>query len=113
MPPEFSRFLVYDPASKEARPISPGPGEQALPVILATESGSHAMGIFSREPAPGYGRFQFPEHSIVKWNCVFRVRKPEGIPPGDYRYRMFIPVGTLDDVVASLRRLHQLYGERK
>jgi hypothetical protein len=43
---------------------------------------------------------------------VFRVTDKDGIPPGDFRYRMFIPVGTLEDVVASLRRLHELL-ERK
>ena len=105
MPPEFSRFLVYDPATKAEKPIGHGPGEQALPVILSTESGSHAMGIYSPEPAASYGRFLFAEHRVVKWNCVFRVRNAEGIPPGDFKYRCYVPVGTLEDVVAALRRL--------
>jgi len=113
MPEEFSRFLVYDPAAKESMPISAGPGEQDRPILFSTESGSHAMGIYSPEPAASYGRFRFAEHHVVKWNCVFRVRKPDGIPPGDFRYRMFIPVGTLDDVVASLRKLHELFAGRK
>lgn len=107
MPPEFSRFLVYDPATKAAKPIGDGPGEQALPVILSTESGSHAMGIYSPEPGASYGRFRFVGHRVVKWNCVFRVRQEEGIPPGDFKYRCYVPVGTLEDVVASLRRLHE------
>jgi hypothetical protein len=109
MPPEFSRILAYDPAAKEAKPLSDGPGEQRRPLVFSTESGSHAMGIFSPEPAPSYGRFKFPEHRVVKWNCVFRVSAKEGIPPGDFPYRMFVPVGTLEDVVASLRRLHELF----
>ena len=108
MPPEFSRFLVYDPATKSEKPLGPGPGEQALPVIFSTESGSHAMGIYSPEPAARYGRFRFEEHRVVKWNCVFRVRNAEGIPPGDFKYRCYVPVGTLENVVAALRRLHQM-----
>jgi hypothetical protein len=113
MPPEFSRFLAYDPATREAKPLTDGPGEQAEPVILSTESGSHAMGIYSPEPHPGYGRFRFIPEKVVKWNCVFRVTSKDGIPPGDFRFRMYIPVGTLEDVVAALRRLHELFGERK
>ncbi|HLY07803.1 MAG TPA: hypothetical protein VKW04_00735 [Planctomycetota bacterium] len=113
MPPDFSRFLVYDPQAKTARPLSDGPGEQGNPVILSTENGSHAMGIYSPEPAPSYGRFRFVPEKVVKWNCVFRVTNKEGIPPGDYRYRMYLPVGTLDDVVASLRRLRELFPESR
>ncbi|HZE97029.1 MAG TPA: hypothetical protein VE981_08375 [Planctomycetota bacterium] len=112
MPAEFSRFLVYDPAKKSARPIGYGPGEQALPMILSTESGSHAMGIYSFEPAASYGRFRFVPERVVKWNCVFRVKKPEGIPPGDFTCRMAVPVGTLDDVVASMTRLCEIAGEK-
>jgi len=113
MPAEFSRFLVYDPATKSARTLSDGPGEQALPVILSTESGSHAMGILSPDPGPGYGRFRFEREKVVKWNCVFRVTRKDGIPPGDFKYRAYIPVGTLDDVVASLGRLREHFGERR
>jgi hypothetical protein len=105
MPAEFSRFWTFEDG--EARPLSDGPGEQKHPILFSTESGSHAMGIFSPdEPAPGYGRWRFPAEKVVKWNCVFRVRRPEGVPPGDYAYRCYVPVGTRDDVVAALKRLH-------
>jgi hypothetical protein len=114
MPGEFSRFLVYDPVTKASAPLTDGPGEQPLPVILSTESGSHAMGIYSPErPTPGYGRFRFKAEKVVKWNCVFRIRKPEGIPPGEFTFRQFIAVGTLEDVTASMRRLHEMFAERK
>lgn len=113
MPFEFSRFLVYDPASKSTKPISHGPGEQPLPVILSTPSGSHAMGIYSPEPKAGYGRFHFAEHRVVKWNCVFRVKNADGIPPGEFRYRNYVAVGTLEDVTASLRRLHEHFADER
>lgn len=113
MPIEFSKFFVYDPAAKAAKPISPVAGEQPLPLIFATEAGTHAMGIYSPEPKASYGRFRFAEHRVVKWNCVFRVKNADGIPPGDFSYRMYVPVGTLDDVVAALRRLHEIFAEKK
>jgi hypothetical protein len=109
MPAEFSRFLVFDPATGATRPLADGPGEQKLPVVFATESGSHAMGIFSPEPGASYGRWRFPAEKVVKWNCVFRVRKREGVASGDYAYRHCVPVGTLEDVVAAMKRLHALF----
>lgn len=113
MPADFSTFLAYDPARRAAAPLSDGPGEQPLPVILSTESGGHAMGIYSPDPpAPGYGRFRFAAEKVVKWNCVHRVKRPEGIPAGDFKYRNFVAVGTLDDVVASMRALHDLFGKK-
>jgi hypothetical protein len=105
MPPEFSRFWRYDGATGRLVPLGDGPGEQASPVVLATPSGSHAMGVYSPEPGPGYGRFRFRAERVVKWNCVFRVRDPAGVRPGDYRYRTFVIVGTLEDVRHSLGRL--------
>jgi hypothetical protein len=106
-PPEFSRFWKYDTAKERLVPLDDGPGEQAFPVVLATPSGSHAMGIYSPEPAPGYGRFRFRDERVNKWNCVFRVRDEEGVKPGDYRYRMFVVVGTLDDVRRALGSLRK------
>jgi hypothetical protein len=113
MPAEFSRFLAYDPGTQKAVPIGDGPGEQKRPLIFATEDGRHAMGIYSPETGVSYGRFKFAEHRVVKWNCVFRVAARDGIPPGDFRYRTYIPVGTLEDVVASMRRLPAVVADRK
>jgi hypothetical protein len=107
MPPEFSRFWRYDGATGRLAPLDDGPGEQASPVVLATPDGTHAMGVYSPEPGPGYGRFRFRAERVVKWNCVFRVRDPEGIRPGDYRYRTFVIVGTLEDVRHSLGNLRE------
>ncbi len=107
MPPEFSRFWRYDGTMRRLVPLDDGPGEQASPVVLATPNGTHAMGVYSPEPGPGYGRFRFRAERVVKWNCVFRVRAPEGIRPGDYRYHTFVVVGTLEDVRHSLGSLRE------
>lgn len=113
MPAEFRRFWKYDAGSGELKPLSDGPGEQAHPVILATANGSHAMGVYSPEQPSrgfehaGYGRFRFKAEKVVKWNCVFRVSDPKGIAAGDYRYRLFVIVGSLEDVRTTLQALHR------
>ena len=111
MPAEFSKFWKLMPTTGRLEPLDDGPGEQARPVVLSTENGTHAMGVFSPDqPSPsykdaGYGRWRFQAEKVVKWNCVFRVRDPKGIADGEYRYRVFVAVGTLEDVRQSLNSL--------
>jgi hypothetical protein len=115
MPEEFSRFSKFNAKSGELESLSDGPGEQAYPVVLSTESGSHAMGVFSpAQPSPGYdqagyGRVRFAKARVVKWNCVFRVRDTQGVEPGDYSFRIFVVVGDLAIVTKSLRALHRKF----
>ncbi len=111
MPPEFARFLALDVPSGKLEPLTDGPGEQPKPVILSTANGSHAMGVIAPGPlptgitGPGYGRFRFVPQKVTKWNCVFRKRDPKGVPPGDYSFRMFVAVGSLEDVRTTLLAL--------
>jgi hypothetical protein len=113
MPAEFSRFLKLDLASSELKPLDDGPGEQDSPVVLSTPGGSHAMGVWSPDQPSrgyekaGYGRWRFKAEKVVKWNCVFRVNEPKGVKPGDYSYRMFVAVGSLEDVRKTLAGLHK------
>ena len=115
MPAEFSRFWKYNATTNTLEPLTDGPGEQAWPVVLATESGSHAMGVFSPDqPSPGYqnagyGRWRFVRQKVTKWNCVFRTRDPQGIAAGEYSFRNFVIVGDLPSVVDSLNKLHTEY----
>ena len=102
MPPEFGTL----------KPLTDGPGEQPDPVVLATDDGKYAMGVFSPDQPSkgferaGYGRFRFAKEKVVKWNCVFRVRDPKGVAGGDYAFRCFVVVGTLADCEATLAALH-------
>ncbi len=111
MPPEFSTFLKFDPETGNTNPLSDGPGEQALPVILSTESGTHAMGVYSpNQPSTGYenagyGRWNFKAQKVVKWNCVFRIRSKDGVPAGDYMFRSFVIIGDLSTVIATMQQL--------
>lgn len=117
MPAEFSQFWRFAADSGRLERLDDGPGEQKCPLVLATREGTHAMGIFSPDqPSPGfenagYGRFRFKDEKVVKWNCVFRRRQPQGIEPGEYRFRMFVVVGTLEDVRQSLVRLSQEFAK--
>ena len=109
MPERFGTFWTFDPATGDLVPLSDGPGEQPKPVILATADGAHAMGIFAR-PAPGargpgYGRWRFGPQRVTKWNAVFRVADADGVPAGAYRFQLHVPVGSLEEVRAALRRL--------
>ena len=111
MPPEFSKFLTFDVDSGKTAAISDGPGEQAFPIIFSTESGSHAMGVFSpQQPSKGfenagYGRWNFKGQKVVKWNCVFRLRDKAGVKATDYTFESFVIVGDLKTVVSTMQKL--------
>ena len=113
MPAEFGCFWTYNTDKEELEKLDDGPGEQARPVVFSTADGGHAIGVYSPDqPSPGYekvgyGRFRFKDEKVTKWNCVFRVRDPKGIAAGDYRYRVFVAVGTLEDVKTTLAALHK------
>jgi hypothetical protein len=117
MPAEFSRFWTYDPATKRLAGLSDGPGEQPLPVIIATPDSDYAMGVYSpalpqaQWPSKGYGRWRFDtltprDNATVKWNCVFR----RGYTPaGRYEYRCYSIVGSLQNVTDSMDQLHAYF----
>jgi len=108
MPEKFNTFYEFNPQTGRLQPLSYGPGEIKNPVVLATPDGKFAMGIFSPPQklpdthGPNYGRWNFADAKVVKWNCVYRVRNEQGIHSGDYSYRMLVPVGTLAEVEAML-----------
>ena len=117
MPVNFSTFWTYNPSTKQLANLSDGPGEQGLPVILATPDGSYAMGVYSPEqpqiPNHGYGRFRFatlpgPGEATVKWNCVFR---ETAITPRAYSYVCYSIIGTLNDVTSAMDSLYSLFGQ--
>ena len=113
MPWSFSEELRFDAKSSTLVPLSRQNGEQRDPVVLSTPSGDHAMGVFTPyrppadQPAVGYGRFKFEHDKVVKWNCVFRLRSPAGIKPGDYGYQLYVVIGTREDCRRTLAALTQ------
>ena len=111
MPPEFRTFETYDPKTGRLSPLSDGPGEQPLPVVFSTKSGSHAMAAIAGLPTvkgqsgPGYGRWNFANEKVVKWNVVYRIANADGVPAGEYAYRVYVIVGSRDNVRVSLDQL--------
>ncbi len=110
MPPEFSRFLTWNPDTTTTHPLSDGPGEQPLPIVFSTASGSHAMAIYAplqgTPTPPAFGRWNYPAARVVKWNCVFRYRSQTQLPSRDYPFQCFVVIGSLESVTTSLARLH-------
>ncbi len=109
MPADFSDFWRFNLTTRQLEPAGKGPGEIPAPLIFSTPDGRYAMGIYAppnpAAPKPGYGRFDFPRQKVTKWNCVYRVTCPAGLPPTGYDYRMFVIVGTLADARATLEAL--------
>lgn len=111
MPADFSRFWRFASKSGELLTLDDGPGEQPLPIVFATENGSHAMGIWSPDQPSkgfekaGYGRWRFKDAKVVKWNCVFRLMDANGVKPGDYSFQCYMAVGTIEDVRNAMRIL--------
>ena len=118
MPASFSEELRFDAKTSTLEPLPRKNGETRDPVVLSTPSGAHAMGVFTpyRPPAgqspPGYGRFVFEHDKVVKWNCVVRLRSPEGIKPGDYGYQLYVVIGTREDCRRTLAALTQEFAGR-
>lgn len=107
MPWEFQKFWTLEPDGTLSS-IDAGPGEQRRPLVFSTDDAKFAMGIYSPDqPSPGfehagYGRWAFDWAKVVKWNCVFRVSDGAGIRAGEYMYRMYVAIGTLEDVRTAL-----------
>jgi hypothetical protein len=105
----FSVFWTYDPKTKSLASLSDGPGEQEIPIIFSTSNRQYAMGIYSPDLPQGkhnygYGRFNFYSQNTMKWNAVFR---EYNIVPGNYSYRNFVIVGTLEQVKKGMQSLHE------
>lgn len=48
----------------------------------------------------------------MKWNCVFRLRSPAGIKPGDYGFQCYVVIGTREDCRRTLAALTQEFAGR-
>lgn len=109
----FTSFFTIDVNAGVLSPLSAGPGEQGLPVILSDPGGTKAMGAWSPDlpqaafPGAGYGRWAFPDpgnaaNATNKWNIVFR---RGATPPGIYDFHGFAIVGSLENVRVAMTQL--------
>jgi hypothetical protein len=115
MPPEFSSFWIFDPATVT---LTSGNSimhalydfhyfQQTLPVILSTGDQQYAMGIYSPDlPIAGYtnpyGYFNFP--GTTKWTAVY---EQGNTPAGSYSFRNYVVVGTLQEVQDGMTALYK------
>jgi hypothetical protein len=111
MPPDFTRFQAYNTQTGVLEELDDGPAEQRHPLVFSTADGQYAMGAYSPgaetprgETGPTYGRWRFKTEQVVKWNCVYRVSDTAGLQ-GDFNYRVFVVVGTPDEVKSTLTAL--------
>jgi len=114
LPPRFSMFLSYDPATGALQPLdaSYNGGTTNLPVIIATPDGRNALGVFGQKAGPlgatkaFYAYYKFPDTS--KWSCVFQaVNLKAG---STYSFDCPIAVGTVDEVVSAINKAQPVPG---
>jgi hypothetical protein len=103
MPAEFKAFYSFDPARSILKKI--GHGGASVPVILSTEDGKYAMGCYCPECSE-YGTFDADHllQNVVKWNMVFR---QSATPAGNYPFRCYSIIGSLENVRVSLIQLYR------
>lgn len=125
---DFSQMMTFDVKNGATNTVvlDKGPGEQSLPIIFSTNTGSHAMGIYSPDspqqglPSLGYGRWDHAHDKYIdangnyvsvpvaantyKWNNVFRVSNPSGT----YHFRSYVIVGSLENVKVSMQQLFSI-----
>ena len=107
MPNNFSSFWTYNPQTGALASLSHVSGEQSFPLIFSTQDRAYAMGVYSPEIANvGYGRFDFSVDHVVKWNAVSRRAET---PTGDYGFRAYVFVGSLQQVMASMTAARQAF----
>lgn len=112
MPAAFNTFWAYDAETHGLQRIDDGPGEQSMPVVLATEDGSFAMGAVlvagpdSMSGRPGYGRFRFRDEGVVKWNIAQRYRESPTIRERRFSFRSLIAIGSLEQVRLAMVEIH-------
>ncbi len=110
MPWDFQKFWTLQ-SDGTLESIDAGPGEQTRPLVFSTADSKFAMGIYSPDQpskgfeTAGYGRWAFEWAKVVKWNCVFRVSDQQSLKAGEYSYRMYVAVGTLEDVRTALAKI--------
>jgi len=109
---DFSSFWTFVPATQTLTALSPGPGEQSIPVIFSTADSQYAMGIYSPDlpqqgfSGLGYGRFNFLSQNTMKWNAVFR---RYDTPIGNYNFRLYVVVGSLLDVSNGITSVYKKF----
>lgn len=110
MPPAFSTYSTYAPATKTLAPIA-NPAtlaEEPLPIIVSTPDGRYAMGSYAHAGIGhyNYAYWAFPGNTS-KWDCG--VSHVGAIPAGDYTVICYVIVGSLADVQTGIDSVHAYF----
>ncbi len=123
MPPSFSKFRTWNPATNALNLINAPNAEQSLPLIFSTDDDNYAIGVYSQNlpeptlPSAGYGAFFFPGAAsdagpgtgVSKWNIVYRegnANRPQDLQTQtSLTYTSYLAVGTVQQVQESLAAL--------
>lgn len=102
MPLEFSTFGNYDPATRDLVGVSALDNTLwSTPVLAGTADHQYVIGVYSPDPRVMYASGVFPGQAS-KWTTIVRIKNPAGT----YRFRLFLVVGTLNDVTSGIQALH-------
>lgn len=99
---DFSLFLHFDPQTGSTSPSIPSNRNQIKALILSSPDRSIAVGVYSPD-ATAYGHWDFgANEGTTKINAMGNRHRPI---PGRVaqRYRSYLAVGSVDEVVAALR----------
>lgn len=116
----FPKQYYYDPRTKilSSIPDTQRNAGRNVPPIIATQDGQHALGVYSRgTPAIQktnliYTQWRSVEGDIEaveplnEWICRYNHHEP--ISAGDYRFKCYSVIGTLQDVQEGIDRLYAL-----
>jgi hypothetical protein len=114
---DMTAFYTYDDATQSLTMLSNAlpMGEQGKPLVLSTQNGSHAMGVWSptlpQTPGSGYGQFRFPawieSNATMKWNAVYRTGPVSA--GASLSYTTYIAVGSLENVRVTMAQLNEAW----
>lgn len=115
---DFTKHYTFDPEDRVLKDVSRvlPPNTQAIkgylnPIILATEDGSFAMGIWVEDlkDFSGYGESPFysfsPINQTNKWSIVYR---KHAITQGQYSFNAYMSIGDLLTVEKSIANIYSI-----
>ena len=114
---EFDTFWRYDPQTKKLNISKSDPVREpwsftssgGLPPIIATEDGQFALGAYTDETIITFEQLRYevnnPHDTTSKWNIIIHETPA---PAGEYRYKTFAIIGTLEDVTRAMDALYEI-----
>jgi hypothetical protein len=122
--PDFNQFYRFNPQSGQLNPVAKDPKyagsiftynrNEALPVILATPDGKHAMGVYtsmnSNNSNVNYALLEYPNSDPSQASNIWSINYQNGyFPVGEHTFTSYMIVGDLATVQESMKQLYQVH----